>query len=193
MSPGTTILAAFITLAAIYGIVSLSLSVKRVPPGHARNVTRLPLTYARWDTERERHRTLGPGWHLVFPGRDQVGGPIDLREQAVTLNGQRVLTAGRASVTVNTKLSFQITDPLAAVTVGDQIEAVAKLVPMMLSQIIASTGPGQRLAARSSMRRPGSESGWTRWKSARSHLRLARAVKARLERLRPVLAPARTP
>ena len=148
MSPGTTILAAFITLAAIYGIVGLSLSVKRVPPGHVRNVARLPLTYFRWDTESERHRTLGPGWHLVFPGRDQVGGPIDLREQAVTLNGQRVLTAGRASVTVNTKLSFQITDPLAAVTVGDQNEAVAKLVPMMLSQIIANTGPGQRLASR---------------------------------------------
>jgi len=148
MSPGTTILAALITLAAIYGIVGLSLSVKRVPPGHARNVARLPLTYSRWDTERERHRTLGPGWHLVFPGRDQVSGPIDLREQAVTLTGQRVLTAGRASVTVSTKLSFQITDPLAAVTVGDQNEAVARLVPMMLSQIIASTGSGQRLAAR---------------------------------------------
>ena len=148
MSPGTNILAALITLAAIYGIVGLSLSVKRVPPGHARNVARLPLTYSRWDTERERHRTLGPGWHLVFPGRDQVSGPIDLREQAVTLTGQRVLTAGRASVTVSTKLSFQITDPLAAVTVGDQNEAVARLVPMMLSQIIASTGSGQRLAAR---------------------------------------------
>ena len=83
---------------------------------------------------------------------------------------------------MNTRLSFQITDPLAAVTVGDQNEAVAKLVPMMLSQIIASTarGKGWRPATRSApnfangspMRRPGSESGWTRWKSARSHPRL---------------------
>jgi len=148
MSPGMTILAGFITLAAVYGIVGLSLSVKHVPPGHARNVARLPLTYARWDTEGEEHRTLGPGWHLVFPGRDEVSGTIDLREQAVSLNGQRVVTADRASVTVDANLSFQITDPLAAFAVGDQNEVVEKLVPMILSQIIGSTGLDQTLAAR---------------------------------------------
>jgi regulator of protease activity HflC (stomatin/prohibitin superfamily) len=133
-----TVLVGFISLAAIYGIVGLSLAIKRVPPAHARNVERLPLTYARWETEESKKRTLGPGWHLVFPGRDQVSRPIDLRKQQVSLDGQQFLTADGTAVTVDTELSFQVTDPLAAFVVGDQKQAVIKLVPMLLSQIIAA-------------------------------------------------------
>lgn len=148
MSPGTTIAFGFIALVAIYGIVGLSLSIKRVPPGHARNVTRLPLTYARWDTEGEKHRTLGPGWHLVFPGRDRMGKPIDVREQVLSMAGRRVLTADKVTVAVDTVLSFQVTDPLAAFTVGSQSEAVERLVPMLLSEIIGSLDLQQTLATR---------------------------------------------
>jgi regulator of protease activity HflC (stomatin/prohibitin superfamily) len=136
MSPGMTVLVGFISLAAIYGIVGLSLAIKRVPPAHARNVERLPLTYARWETEDSKKRTLGPGWHLVFPGRDKVSRPIDLREQQVSLEGLLFLTADGAIVTVDAELSFQVTHPLAAFLVGDQNQAVIKLVPMLLGQII---------------------------------------------------------
>jgi len=148
VSPGTTIVIGVTTLVVIYGIVGLSLSIKRVPPGHARNVTRLPLTCARWDTEGRQHRALGPGWHLVFPGRDQVSGPIDLRQKALSLDGSRIRTADNASVTVDTTVSFQITDPLAVCVVGNQNDAVEKLLLMMLSQIVGSMGLAQTLAAR---------------------------------------------
>jgi hypothetical protein len=148
MSPGTTVALGLIALVAIYGIVALSLSIKRVPPGHARNVTRLPLTYARWDTEGVKHRTLGPGWHLIFPGRDKVGGPIDVREQVMSLAGRRVTTADKLSVAVDTVLSFEVTDPLAAFAVGSQNEAVERLVPMLLSEIIGSARLEQTLATR---------------------------------------------
>jgi SPFH domain / Band 7 family len=146
MSTGTTIAFGFIGLVAIYGIVALSLAIKRVPPGHARNVRRLPLTYARWDTEGEKRRTLGPGWHLVIPGRDQVGSPIDLREQDMSLTGRRVLTADNVYVAVDTMLLFQVTDPLAAFTVGNQNEAVERLVPMLLSELVGSLDLQQTMA-----------------------------------------------
>ena len=148
MSPGTTVVVGVIALVAVYGIVGLSLSIRRVPPDHVRNVTRLPLTYARWDTEGEKHRTLGPGWHLVFPGRDKVGGLIDLREQVMSLAGLRVRTADKVSVAVDTVLSFQVTDPLATFTVGSQSEAVERLAPMLLSEIIGRVGLQQTLATR---------------------------------------------
>lgn len=147
MLPGMTVLAGFITLAATYGIVGLSLAIKRVPPGHARNVARLPLTYARWETEESKKRTLGPGWHLVFPGRDKVSCPIDMRAQEFSLAGQVFRTADGAVVAVDTELSFQVTQPLAAFLVGDQNQAVLKLVPMLLSQIIGGMSLEHTLAA----------------------------------------------
>ncbi len=148
MSPGTTVVFGLIALVAIYGVVGLSLSIKRVAPGHARNVTRLPLTYARWDTEGETHRTLGPGWHLVFPGRDRVSGPIDLRDQAVSLAGLRVLTADKVGVSVDAVLSFQVADPLVAIEIGNQNEAMEDCAPRLLSDIIGRMGLDQTLASR---------------------------------------------
>lgn len=145
MSSAMTIVIGSITLVAVYGIVGLSLSIKHVSPGHARNVSRLPL-YFSW--EERPLRTLGPGWHLVFPGRDHVGDPIDLREQVASFAGQRVLTADHMGVIVDAVLSFQVTEPRAAFEIGDQNKAVERLVPRLLSYIIGGMSVEQTLASR---------------------------------------------
>jgi hypothetical protein len=76
-----------------------------------------------------------------------VSGPIDLRDQAVSLPGLRVLTTDKVGVSVDTVLSFQVADPLVAVEIGSQNEAVVESVPWLLSDIIGCMGLDQTLTS----------------------------------------------
>jgi hypothetical protein len=141
-------------------IVLLSLSIKRVPSHHARNVMRLggpgPQRIGRqaFDIPGPNwagrfHRTLGPGLHMVIPGLDQVGAPLDLREQVALLAGQPAVTADNHRVTVDTSVSFQVTNPRAAADkIGDQKLAVEHLVSGLLVGLIGHSDLDKVLASR---------------------------------------------
>lgn len=68
---------------AVLLIVSLSLSVKWVPPNHVRYVMRQRKNWFgppwAWPAH-SYHRTLRPGLHMVMPGLDRVSAPVDPRE-----------------------------------------------------------------------------------------------------------------
>jgi regulator of protease activity HflC (stomatin/prohibitin superfamily) len=141
-------------------IVLLRLSIKRVPPYHARNVVRLGgpgpqriLGHA-YDVPGPNWagrflRTLGPGLHMVIPGLDQVGAPIDLRDQVTSLTGQPVSTADDQRVAVDVVVSFQVTNPRAEVEkIGDQRLAVEHLVSHLLVEFIGHSDLEQVLASR---------------------------------------------
>jgi regulator of protease activity HflC (stomatin/prohibitin superfamily) len=141
-------------------IFLLSRSIKRVPPDHARNVVRLGgpgpqrILDQEWDISGPNwagrfHRTLGPGLHMVIPGLDEVSAPIDLREQVVLLTDQPVIIADNQPVTVDTLVSFQVTNPRAAIDkCGDQKLAVERLVSYMLLDFIGHSDLEQVLASR---------------------------------------------
>ncbi len=132
-------------------IYLLSLSIRWVPRNHARNVIRWRKWWfgAPWLWPADRfHRTIGPGLHMIIPGVDRAGPPIDVRPQVVSLS-QREITADSQAVTVETVVSFQVTNPRAAADeCGDQRLAVERHVSSLLLSLIASTDLEQALASR---------------------------------------------
>ena len=58
--------------------------------------------------------TRGPGLVLLIPALDR-GIKVDLREQERSLPGQSILTGDKYPVTVETRWSYKITDPMASV------------------------------------------------------------------------------
>jgi regulator of protease activity HflC (stomatin/prohibitin superfamily) len=79
-------------------------TVRIVPQAKARNVERL----GRY------RKTLEPGMNFIIPLVDRVKPLIDLREQVVSFQGQRVITEDNLVVSIDTVLFFQVTDPRAA-------------------------------------------------------------------------------
>ena len=85
---------------------------------------------------------------MIIPGVDRAGTPIDVRPQVVSLS-QREITADNQAVTVETVVSFQVTNPRAAADeCGDQRLAVEQHVSGLLPALIGSTGLEQVLASR---------------------------------------------
>jgi regulator of protease activity HflC (stomatin/prohibitin superfamily) len=86
---------------------------------------------------------------MVVPGLDQVGAPIDLREQVALLAGQPAITADNHRVTVDTAVSFQVTNPGAAADrIGDQKLAVDRLVTNLVVGFIGGSDLDHVLASR---------------------------------------------
>lgn len=101
-----------------------------------------------WWPPEDFHRSLGPGLHFVIPGVQSVGAPIDLREQVVLLTSQPIITSDNQAVTVETLVSFQVTNPQAAVECGDQKQAVERLVSAVLLGAAGHRDLPQILASR---------------------------------------------
>src|SRR6201997_4718858 len=114
-------------------------SVRIVPQARARNVERL----GRYT------KTLQPGMNLIVPFIDRVKPLIDLREQVVSFEGQRVITEDNLVVGINTVLFFQVTDPRAAdYEIVDYIQAVEQLTATMLRSVIGSMDLEETLTSR---------------------------------------------
>jgi regulator of protease activity HflC (stomatin/prohibitin superfamily) len=114
-------------------------TVRIVPQARARNVERL----GRY------RKTLEPGMNVIIPFIDRVKPLIDLREQVVSFQGQRVITEDNLVVTIDTVLFFQVTDPRAAdYEIVDYIQAVEQLTATMLRSVIGSMDLEQALTSR---------------------------------------------
>src|SRR5215475_10026757 len=114
-------------------------TVRIVPQAKARNVERL----GRY------RKTLEPGMNVIIPFIDRVKPLIDLREQVVSFQGQRVITEDNLVVTIDTVLFFQVTDPRAAdYEIVNYIQAVEQLTATMLRSVIGSMDLEQALTSR---------------------------------------------
>jgi regulator of protease activity HflC (stomatin/prohibitin superfamily) len=132
-------------LAIIIGAIALLLvivtvkTVRIVPQARARNVERL----GRYT------KTLEPGMNVILPFIDRVKPLIDLREQVVSFENQRVITEDNLVVLINTVLFFQVTDPRAAdYEIVNYIQAIEQLAATMLRSVIGSMDLEQTLTSR---------------------------------------------
>jgi len=133
--------AVFIIIAAAVLLLGLFTfkTVRIVPQARARNVERL----GRY------RKTLEPGMNVIIPFIDRVKPLIDLREQVVSFQGQRVITEDNLVVTIDTVLFFQVTDPRAAdYEIVNYIQAVEQLTATMLRSVIGSMDLEQALTSR---------------------------------------------
>jgi len=122
----------------LVAIVALR-SVRIIPQARARNVERL----GRY------RKTLEPGLNMIVPFIDRVKPLIDLREQVVSFEGQRVITEDNLVVVINTVLFFQVTDPRAAdYEIVNYIQAIEQLAATMLRSVIGSMDLEQTLTSR---------------------------------------------
>ena len=121
-------MAALIVLIVIAAVVLITLaqSIRIVPQARAGIVERL----GRF------HRTLDAGLALIVPYVDRVKPLIDLREQVVSFPPQAVITEDNLTVSIDTVIYFQVTDPKAATyEIADYIIAIEQLTVTTLRNV----------------------------------------------------------
>jgi regulator of protease activity HflC (stomatin/prohibitin superfamily) len=111
---------------ALVVLVTLAQSIRIVPQARAGIVERL----GRY------HRTLDAGLALIVPYIDRVKPLIDLREQVVSFPPQPVITEDNLTVSIDSVIYFQVTDPKAATyEIADYIIAIEQLTVTTLRNV----------------------------------------------------------
>jgi regulator of protease activity HflC (stomatin/prohibitin superfamily) len=107
-------------------LVTLARAIRIVPQARAGIVERL----GRY------HRTLDAGLALVVPYVDRVKPLLDLREQVVSFPPQPVITEDNLTVSIDSVIYFQVTDPKAATyEIADYILAIEQLTVTTLRNV----------------------------------------------------------
>src|SRR4051812_23340984 len=133
--------AGLIVLLAIAFVVFVTLmrSVRIVPQARAGVVERLGRYF----------RTLEPGLALVVPYVDRVRPLIDLREQVVSFPPQPVITEDNLTVSIDSVIYYQVTDPKAATyEINNYIQAIEQLTVTTLRNVIGGLTLEQTLTSR---------------------------------------------
>ena len=111
---------------AVVVLFTLSRGIRIVPQARAGVVERL----GRYQ------RTLDAGLALVVPYVDRVRPLIDLREQVVSFPPQPVITEDNLTVSIDSVIYFQVTDPKAATyEIADYILAIEQLTVTTLRNV----------------------------------------------------------
>ena len=114
-----------IVLAAVV-LITLAQGIRIVPQARAGIVERL----GRY------HRTLDAGLALIIPYVDRVKPLIDLREQVVSFPPQSVITEDNLTVSIDSVIYFQVTDPKATTyEIADYIVAIEQLTVTTLRNV----------------------------------------------------------
>jgi len=125
MNPGWIVLIVIVVLA----IIIVLRSVKVIPQAQAAVIERL----GRY------HKTNGAGLVWLAPFLDRIRARIDLREQVVSFPPQPVITEDNLTVSIDTVVYFQVTDPRAAVyEIANYIIAVEQLTTTTLRNVVGS-------------------------------------------------------
>ncbi|GAA3436753.1 SPFH domain-containing protein [Kutzneria kofuensis] len=100
-----------------------------------------------------RYRTTAtPGPKLLMPFLDRVRARIDLREQVVSFPPQPVITEDNLTVSIDTVVYFQVTDPRAAVyEISNYIVGVEQLTTTTLRNVVGGMSLEQTLTSRDSI------------------------------------------
>jgi regulator of protease activity HflC (stomatin/prohibitin superfamily) len=116
-----------VVLLAILAIAFISMTVKIVPQARAGIVERFGKYRA----------TLSAGLNILVPFVDKMRYLIDLREQVVSFPPQPVITEDNLTVSIDTVIYFQVTDPVAATyEIADYIQAIEQLTMTTLRNIV---------------------------------------------------------
>jgi len=116
-----------IVLLAILAVVFVAKTVKIVPQARAGIVER----FGKYRT------TLNAGLNILVPFVDKLRYLIDLREQVVSFPPQPVITEDNLTVSIDTVIYFQVTDPVAATyEIADYIQAIEQLTMTTLRNIV---------------------------------------------------------
>jgi regulator of protease activity HflC (stomatin/prohibitin superfamily) len=83
---------------------------------------------------------LGQGLHVYWKGTGKVAWkPVDLREQIADVAGQEIITADKVSLRVNLLVTYQVADPVRAVTaVGDYAQALYREAQLALRAAVGA-------------------------------------------------------
>ena len=137
-----TILAALVAILGLFIIFMLAKTVKIIPQARAGIVER----FGRYQ------QTLDPGLKMVVPFVDRVRYLIDLREQVVSFPPQPVITEDNLTVSIDTVIYFQVTDPVAATyEIANYIQAVEQLTMTTLRNIVGGMDLEETLTSRDSI------------------------------------------
>jgi regulator of protease activity HflC (stomatin/prohibitin superfamily) len=94
-------------------------------------------------------RTLEPGLRITVPFVDRLLPLQDLREQVVSFPPNSVITEDNVSVSIDTVLYFQITDPKATTyEVANPLQAIEQLTATTLRNVIGGMTLEQALTSR---------------------------------------------
>jgi regulator of protease activity HflC (stomatin/prohibitin superfamily) len=94
-------------------------------------------------------RTLEPGIHVLVPFADRIRTMIDLREQVVSFPPQPVITSDNLTVSIDTVVYFQVTEPRAATyAINNYIQAVEQLTITTLRNVVGSMNLEEALTSR---------------------------------------------
>jgi len=120
-------------------VVVLVRTVRIIPQARAGVVERLG-SYSR---------TLAPGPHLLVPFVDRIRAMIDLREQVVSFPPRPDITSDNLTVSIDTVIYFQVTEPRAATySINNYIQAVEQLTVTTLRNVVGSMNLEETLTSR---------------------------------------------
>ncbi len=95
------------------------------------------------------HKTNSAGLVWLAPFLDRIRARIDLREQVVSFPPQPVITEDNLTVSIDTVVYFQVTDPRAAVyEIANYIVAVEQLTTTTLRNVVGGMNLEQTLTSR---------------------------------------------
>jgi regulator of protease activity HflC (stomatin/prohibitin superfamily) len=95
------------------------------------------------------HAVAAPGLNLLVPFLDRVRARIDLREQVVSFPPQPVITQDNLTVSIDTVVYFQVTDPRAAVyEISNYIVGVEQLATTTLRNLVGGMSLEETLTSR---------------------------------------------
>jgi regulator of protease activity HflC (stomatin/prohibitin superfamily) len=102
-----------------------------------------------------RFRSVAPpGMNWLLPFLDRVRAKIDLREQVVSFPPQPVITQDNLTVSIDTVVYFQVTDPQAAVyEISNYIIGVEQLATTTLRNVVGGMSLEETLTSRDSINR----------------------------------------
>ena len=91
---------------------------------------------------------LGAGLHLFWNGgRKITWKEVDLREQVADVAGQEIMTADKVTLRVNLVVTYQVTDPVKAVTVvADHAQALYREAQLLLREAVGGRALEKLLA-----------------------------------------------
>ncbi|WP_235921731.1 SPFH domain-containing protein [Lentzea tibetensis] len=138
MSPTIIVIAVL----ALFVLIIAIKAVQVIPQAQAAVIERLG-----------RYRsTAAPGLNVIVPFIDRVRARIDLREQVVSFPPQPVITRDNLTVSIDTVIYFQVTEPRSAVyEISNYIVGVEQLTITTLRNVVGGMSLEETLTSRDSI------------------------------------------
>ncbi|MBB4965917.1 regulator of protease activity HflC (stomatin/prohibitin superfamily) [Saccharothrix violaceirubra] len=135
----TTATLIVIAVLVLFVLIVMAKSVLVIPQATSAVIERL----GRYRT------TAAPGLNILVPFLDRVRARIDLREQVVSFPPQPVITQDNLTVSIDTVVYFQVTDPRAAVyEISNYIVGVEQLATTTLRNLVGGMSLEETLTSR---------------------------------------------